>query len=79
MAYDDYVRTNGNENAVRTEERRGEERRGEGGEREGRGRGRITDIFLQLRAEGKFRAEGAQYIVKDGDILLFKFSTQNLK
>ena len=37
MAYDDYVRTNGNENAVRTEERRGEERRG--GEREGRGRG----------------------------------------
>jgi len=31
----------------------------------------------QIRAEGKFRAEGATYVVKDGDVLLFKFSTQN--
>ena len=41
--------------------------------------GKKFSYYIQLRAEGKFRAEGAQYVVKDGDILVFKFSTQNLK
>jgi len=40
---------------------------------------RLKGNETNLRAEGKFRAEGASYIVKDGDILLFKFSTQNIK
>ncbi len=32
-----------------------------------------TDNSMQIRGEGKLRAEGANYVVKDGDILLFKF------
>lgn len=37
----------------------------------------IGVLFSLLQAAGKYRQQGRNYIVEDGDIIFFKFNTPN--
>lgn len=37
----------------------------------------LTCFFVTLQAAGKYRQQGRNYIVEDGDIIFFKFNTPN--
>lgn len=35
------------------------------------------NVFCLLQAAGKYRQQGRNYVVEDGDIIFFKFNTPN--